>query len=124
MNFKQKTTPLLFLLLCSIAGFLVRLPRVFHRFDKELHTAFYFFAFVFLSFLYPRKKLLIAVVLFLFGISIEYLQEYSNTISIRIIGKPIHGKFDIQDIQFNLMGLLMGIVFNFFMIFLDRVKKK
>jgi hypothetical protein len=35
---------------------------------------------------------------------IEFLQEFSN----KIVGKTIHGKFDIQDVKYNAIGLFIG----------------
>ncbi|MBC7652239.1 MAG: hypothetical protein H7101_10865, partial [Deinococcales bacterium] len=44
----------------------------------------------------------IFIVLFVFGVCIEYAQEYSN----KLLHKKIHGRFDIEDVQSNLKGLL------------------
>jgi hypothetical protein len=46
----------------------------------------------------------------LFGIIIEFAQELSNKISIRIIGKAIHGRFDIEDVKYNMIGVFCGLI--------------
>jgi hypothetical protein len=85
---------------------MIKLPSAFRHFDKELHSAFYFFAAAFLNLLFAQKKitihLLIFAVLYLFGVSIEYAQEYSN----KLFHKRIHGRFDMEDIQSNVKGLI------------------
>jgi len=102
---KAKLTILL-LFIASIVGFMVRLPKVFHYYDKELHALFYFAAAIVLCTLYPKRSVLIAITLFFFGISIECLQQYSN----RLLGMRIHGNFDIQDVKANTLGLIVGII--------------
>jgi len=93
-------------LIVSIIGFMVKLPFSFRHIDKELHTAFYFLAAAFLNFLFANKKLirhiLIFAVLYLFGMAIEYAQAYSN----KFFHKKIHGRYDVEDIQSNLKGLI------------------
>lgn len=90
----------------AIFGFMTKLPSVFRHFDKELHALFYFFAAAFVNLLFANKKitihLLIFGVLYLFGVAIEYAQEYSN----KLFHKKIHGRYDIEDIQSNLKGLI------------------
>lgn len=90
----------------SVLGFMVKLPTSFRYFDKELHSLFYFMAASFLNILLTNRKIvghsLIFGSLFLFGVSIEYAQGYSN----KILHKRIHGRFDPQDIQSNLIGLI------------------
>lgn len=101
----------------SIVGFMVKLPRVFQNHDMALHALFYFFAYLILALLYQNKKTLIAFALAAFGILIELLQDFSNKISMRLIGKRIHGNFDPEDIKYNLIGLFTAVgillVFNF-----------
>jgi VanZ family protein len=87
-------------------GFMVRLPSIFHNYDKLLHAFFYFGAAITLNLIYPKKWFLIVVILFLFGISIEGFQAVSN----KIIGKTIHGNFDIQDVIYNTIGLVIGTI--------------
>jgi hypothetical protein len=91
----------------SIIGFMIKLPSAFRHVDKELHTAFYFLAAAFLNGLFTNKKItihvLIFIVLFLFGVSIEYAQEYSN----KLLHVRIHGRYDPEDIQSNLKGLIL-----------------
>jgi hypothetical protein len=90
----------------AIIGFMVKLPSVFRRVDKELHAAFYFSAAAFLNILLVNRKLLrhllLFILLFLFGIGIEFAQAYSN----RFFRTRIHGRFDPEDIQWNLTGLI------------------
>lgn len=40
--------------------------------------------------------------LYLFGVAIEYAQEYSN----KLLHNRIHGRYDTEDIQSNLKGLI------------------
>ena len=90
----------------SILGFMLKLPSTLRHFDKELHSIFYFFAAAFVNLLFANKKitlhLLIFGVLYLFGVAIEYAQEYSN----KFFHKRIHGRYDVEDIQSNLKGLI------------------
>ena len=90
----------------SVIGFMLKLPSGFKHIDKELHTAFYFLAAAFLNFLFTNKRisihLLIFIILFLFGVSIEYAQEYSN----KLLHARIHGRFDPEDVKSNLKGLV------------------
>ncbi len=102
------------LFLCSVIGFMVRLPRIFSKINMELHAAFYFGAVLVLCFLFPKKWGVVSIFLILFGIFIEVAQHYSNKISIRLIGKRIHGNFDPYDIAYNMLGLGIGLcVFHF-----------
>ena len=87
---------------------MVKLPAVFHHYDKELHAAFYFFAAIFFGLQFPKKWLLVLFCLLIFGFGIELAQAFSNKISIRLIGKSIHGRFDIEDIRYNIKGLFFG----------------
>jgi hypothetical protein len=87
---------------------MVKLPAVFHHYDKELHAAFYFMAVIYFGLQFPKKWLLVLFCLLIFGFGIELAQAFSNKISIRIIGKPIHGRFDIEDIRYNIKGLFWG----------------
>ncbi len=101
------------LFLCSVIGFMVRLPQIFSKINMELHAAFYFGAVLALCFLFPKKWGVISIFLIIFGIFIEVAQHYSNKISIRLIGKRIHGNFDPYDIAYNVLGLGVGLfVFN------------
>ena len=90
----------------SILGFMLKLPSTLRHFDKELHSIFYFFAAAFVNLLFANKKitlhLLIFGELYLFGVAIEYAQEYSN----KFFHKRIHGRYDVEDIQSNLKGLI------------------
>ncbi len=101
-----KITLVIAAFIISIIGFMVKLPSVFRHMDKELHTAFYFLAAAFLNILFTNKKLtrhlLIFLALLLFGVSIEYAQEYSN----KLLHVRIHGRFDIEDVKANVKGLV------------------
>lgn len=91
----------------SVVGFLIKLPFQFRHIDKELHALFYFMAAAFFNFLFANKNIVRHIVIFMvlacFGFAIEYAQEYSNT----FFHKRIHGRFDIEDIQANLKGLVL-----------------
>ena len=90
----------------AVICFMIKLPASLKHIDKELHAAFYFLAAAFLNFLFANKKisihLLIFIILFLFGISIEYAQEYSNN----LLHTRIHGRFDPEDVKSNMKGLV------------------
>ena len=93
-------------LISSIVGFMVKLPSGFRHFDKELHATFYFLAAGFLNVLFTNGKftrhILIFVILYVFSISIEYAQEYSN----RFFRVRIHGRYDPEEVKYNLRGLI------------------
>jgi hypothetical protein len=90
----------------SILGFMIKLPSSFRHIDKELHTVFYFLAAAFLNLLFAnnkiRRHLLIFVILLVLGVTIEYAQEYSN----KFFHAKIHGRYDKEDVQANLKGLI------------------
>jgi hypothetical protein len=90
----------------SVAGFLIKLPSAFRHIDKEMHSLFYFLAAAFLNILFANKNIIrhavIFIILYLFGMAIEYAQEYSNT----FLHKKIHGRYDPEDIRYNLKGLM------------------
>ena len=98
------------LTLLSIFGFMLKLPRVFHHYDKELHTAFYFLAYLLFSYLFPKKWFLVFILLLFFGIGIELFQDFSNEISLRLVGHRIHGRFDPEDVIANFYGLVYGAI--------------
>lgn len=93
-------------IIAAVIGFMVKLPSGFRHHDKFLHAAFYFLAALFFNLLFGKGKLLphvlIFALLFGFGITIEYAQEYSNT----LLHQRIHGRFDPEDVQWNLKGLV------------------
>ena len=90
----------------AIVGFMVRLPSVFSHSDKMMHSVFYFVAVAFLNILFAKRNLLVHAFIFgflyVFGIGIEYAQQYSNT----FLHKKIHGNADPEDIHANLQGLI------------------
>jgi hypothetical protein len=102
----QKVLIVLICFAIAVVGFMIKLPSGFRHIDKQLHAAFYFGAAAFLNVLFAGTKLLkhvlIFIVLYLFGMAIEYSQEYSN----RFFRRRIHGRFDPEDIQSNLNGLI------------------
>ena len=105
----NKWTKILLVTVCfalAILGFMIKLPSIFRRFDKQLHTIFYFLAAAFLNLLFTNKKIvghiLIFGILYLFGVAIEYAQEYSN----KLFHARIHGRYDTEDVQSNLKGLI------------------
>ena len=103
------TQKLLLVVICfalAVVGFMIKLPSAFRHADKELHAAFYFLAAALLNFLFAGTKLVkhaaIFLGLYLFGVAIEYAQGYSN----RFYRVRIHGRFDPEDLQWNLKGLI------------------
>jgi hypothetical protein len=87
----------------ALIGFLIKIPVPLRGNDKLLHTAFYFMAAAFLNFLFKKRHIIVFVFLALFGVLIEYLQEFSN----KLTRTRIHGRFDIEDIYANMKGLLL-----------------
>lgn len=90
----------------AIIGFMVKLPAAFRHHDKELHCLFYFVAAAFLNVLFAQRRLLphiiIFILLFAMGAAIEWAQEYSN----HFFRSKIHGRFDKEDIAWNVKGLV------------------
>lgn len=101
----QKAFLVVFCFGIAIIGFMVKLPSVFRGMDKELHAVFYFLAAAFLNILFAKNNILwhivIFIVLLLMGIVIEHAQEYSNT----WLRKRIHGRYDPEDVKWNMIGL-------------------
>lgn len=102
----QKILITLFVLGCSVVGFMLKLPAMFRHHDQEMHAAFYFVAAAFFTLLFAGRNfwlhVFILVALAAFGVAIEYAQEYSN----RLVRHPFHGRFDPEDVKYNIMGLL------------------
>ena len=128
---KNKWTKILLVSACfaaSIIGFMIKLPSSFRQFDKELHSLFYFLAAAFLNILFTTKKIaghiFIFGSLYLFGIAIEYAQAYSNKLS----HVRIHGRYDPEDVQSNLKGLIafsiLWIVYVAFLFVYNKVTSK
>ncbi|MEP7238007.1 MAG: hypothetical protein ABI685_09085 [Ferruginibacter sp.] len=90
----------------SVTGFMIKLPAAFRHADKELHAAYYFIAAVFLNLLFANKNIWIHLLLFgclyLFGVSIEHAQAWSN----KFFHVRFHGRYDPEDVKYNLRGLL------------------
>lgn len=102
-----KTLLTIFLFGIATIGFMMKLPSTFHNYDKQLHALFYFLAAAFLNILFAKRKFIIHVAIFiflsLFGVAIEYAQEFSN----KFFHNRIHGRYDIEDIKYNLYGLVL-----------------
>jgi hypothetical protein len=98
----QKLTLTFFCFSIAIVGFMIKLPSVFRNYDKELHLVFYFCAALFLNVLFYKRHLIIFIFLLLFGVGIELSQQFSN----RFFNRRIHGRFDIEDVYYNLIGLI------------------
>lgn len=85
---------------------MIKLPAAFRHYDKELHCLFYFLAAAFLNILFAQRRLLphvvIFVLLFAMGAGIEWAQEYSN----KFFSRKIHGRFDKEDVLWNVKGLV------------------
>lgn len=107
INNRNKVFLVVSFLTLSLAGFLLKLPSIFKHVDKELHSLFYFSAAAFLNLLFAKTNVIrhaiIFIGLYVFSISIEYAQEYSN----KLFGKKIHGRYDVEDIQANFKGLIL-----------------
>jgi hypothetical protein len=90
----------------AVIGFMIKLPSGFRHIDKELHAVFYFLAAALLNILFAGRKLVWHIVIFislyLFGAAIEWGQDYSN----EFFRRRIHGRFDPEDVQWNLKGLI------------------
>jgi len=90
----------------AIIGFMIKLPAGLRHIDRQLHATFYFFAAAFLNLLFAKTKLLrhalIFAFLYVFGMVIEHAQSYSN----QFFRKRIHGRYDPEDVEWNLKGLL------------------
>lgn len=106
LTLRQKIVLTVLCFACAFIGFMVKLPSGLHHMDKELHATFYFLAAAFLNILFAGTKIvrhaIIFGALYLFGIGIEFAQDYSN----RFYRKRIHGRFDPEDVHWNLKGLL------------------
>lgn len=95
----------------AIVGFMLKLPSAFRHMDKELHALFYFLAAAFLNILFAKRNLIVHLAifgfLFAFGYCIEMAQEYSN----KFFRSRIHGRFDPEDVEWNLKGLVYFSIF-------------
>lgn len=102
---------IIILISISIIGFMVKLPAVFRHHDRELHFLFYLLTALFLYLNFGKSRLINYVIIFIllliFGIGIEAMQELSN----QIVNKKIHGNFDPLDVLFNVFGLFVATLF-------------
>ncbi len=103
MSFYSKILLVVICFLFAAIGFLIKIPVPLRGHDKLLHISAYFTASAFLNFLFKKRHLVIFIVLLLFGVSIEYLQQLAN----KITHSHIHGRFDIEDIYANTKDLLL-----------------
>ena len=107
LNYFTKTLLTAAAFILAVVGFLIKLPSIFKNYDKEMHSLFYFLAAAFLNIFFAKKiifrHVVILIFLILFGIAIEFAQEYSN----KFLQKRIHGRFDTEDIQSNFKGLIV-----------------
>ena len=98
-------------LMLSFIGFMVKLPPVFRHHDRELHFLFYLLTAIFLYLNFGKNKMsnyvVIFILLLIFGIGIEVMQELSN----HILDKKIHGNFDPIDVIYNVLGLIVATLF-------------
>jgi hypothetical protein len=106
LTVRQRALIAIALFVLAIIGFMIKLPPGFRQIDKELHATFYFLAAALLNILFAGTKLvrhvIIFVSLYVFGMAVEFGQAYSN----RFFRKRIHGRFDPEDLQWNLKGLI------------------
>lgn len=103
MSFYSKIIFVVICFLFAAIGFLIKIPVPLRGHDKLLHISAYFIAAAFLNYLFKKRHLVIFMVLFLFGVLIEYLQQLAN----KITHSHIHGRFDIEDVYANTKGLLL-----------------
>lgn len=119
---KSTASKIIIVLIClvfALVGFLIKLPVPFRAHDKFWHAAFYFAAAAFLHLLFRKGLILILLVLYLFGVLIEYLQPLTN----KITRTRIHGRFDIEDVYANGKGLLLYLVIALIFFLFQRIFK-
>lgn len=108
---KPEIKLILTLLTLSFLGFIIKLPAVFRNHDRELHFLFYLLTAIFFYMIFGKNRMANHIVIFLllviFGIGIEVIQELSNHFS----PKKIHGNFDPLDVFYNLLGLIVASIF-------------
>lgn len=108
---KPEIRLILTLLTLSFFGFIIKLPAVFRHHDRELHFLFYLLTALFFYMIFGKNRMANHIVIFLllviFGIGIEVIQELSNHLS----PKKIHGNFDPLDVFYNLLGLIVASFF-------------
>ncbi|MDE3253827.1 MAG: hypothetical protein KGO92_13555 [Bacteroidota bacterium] len=85
----------------AIIGFLIKIPVPLRGHDKLLHTSFYIGAAAFFHLLYRKRLWIILILLAIFGVLIEYMQQLAN----KFTRSHIHGRFDIEDVYANCKGL-------------------
>jgi hypothetical protein len=116
-----KGTLITLFLVCSFALFMIKLPSFLHHYDKACHFLFYFVVYLILVFTLKIKTfyqfIITIILLILFSVFIEYAQEFSNS----LFRKRIHGKFDIQDIKYNIYGLVSSFGTVYIINFLDKL---
>lgn len=88
-------------------GFLIKIPVPLRGHDKLLHTSFYIGAAAFFHLLFRKRLFIILILLAIFGVFIEYMQQLAN----KFTRSHIHGRFDIEDVYANCKGLSYYLVF-------------
>ncbi|MEO5943374.1 MAG: hypothetical protein ABIP30_10660 [Ferruginibacter sp.] len=101
-----KLVVIIFLLICSIIGFLIKIPRPLQGHDKFLHFTFFIGACLFLNLLIKNRLIIITILLFIFGYAMEYGQQLTN----KYFHVKWHGRFDMEDVKMNGYGVLAGFV--------------
>lgn len=94
------------LFVCSVIGFLIKIPRPLQGHDKLLHFTFFIGASIFLNLLFKNRLIIISVLLFVFGYAAEYGQQVVN----KYLHVKWHGRFDMQDVKTNGYGVLGGFL--------------
>ncbi len=99
------------LLTLSFIGFIIKLPSVLRHLDSEVHFLFYLLTAIFFYIIFGKNRIsnhiVIFILLLIFVIGIEVMQELSN----HILLKKIHGNFDPKDVFYNSMGLIVATLF-------------
>lgn len=87
--------------------FLIKIPVPLRGHDKLLLTSFYIGAAAFFHLLFRKRLFIILILLAIFGVIIEYMQQLAN----KFTRSHIHGRFDIEDVYANCKGLAYYLVF-------------
>lgn len=98
-------------------GFLIKIPVPLRGHDKLLHTSFYIGAAAFFHLLFRKRLFIILVLLALFGVAIEYMQQLAN----KFTRSHIHGRFDIEDVYANCKGLGYYLCFVFVLTVIHKI---
>ncbi len=119
MNKNYKTILFIVFLIIVTIGFIIKIPVPLRKLgDKNLHICFYFFASIFLYVL-NKNNIINIIFLILFGIFIEYLQEFSN----RFFHNHIHAKHDFEDVYANIKGIFYYLICYYVIYFISSLSK-